>query len=361
MTATSAATAVRFHVSLNVSDLERSVAFYRTLFGREPAKRRADYAKFELDEPPLVLSLEPGRPGGGTLNHAGFRLPDSAALVAVQERLERAGIRTNREEGVECCYARQTKFWVTDPDRTLWEMYVLEEDIDHRGAGQSLEAMLPPSESVKTPVSWEHRLGDPFPDPLPHADGTVDEVYLRGTFNDRLDPAEASRILREVRRVLRPGGQVTVHVLTAERPLPGAPSLPGPAAHVRHVPVENEPLRALEEAGFTAIQFTKLGASPCFRQQGVEMRETMLAGTKPGGSVNGQKRVVLYKGPFQQVCDEAGNVYRRGQRVAVSQQTAEALRQSGPAEAFVIFPAAEPDGRTLNLVGASGSCSGGHP
>jgi catechol 2,3-dioxygenase-like lactoylglutathione lyase family enzyme len=57
--ALSVAPTVRFHLSLNVSDLGRALEFYRTLFGREPAKRRADYAKFELDDPPLVLSLEP--------------------------------------------------------------------------------------------------------------------------------------------------------------------------------------------------------------------------------------------------------------------------------------------------------------
>ncbi len=138
------APAVRFHISLNVANLERSVAFYRVLFGREPAKCRPDYAKFELDDPPLVLSLEPTPPGpGGALNHLGFRMTDSASLVAVQMRLERAGIHTKREEGVECCYARQTKFWVTDPDETLWEIYTLEKDIEHRGAGQTREQMLP--------------------------------------------------------------------------------------------------------------------------------------------------------------------------------------------------------------------------
>jgi len=134
---------VRFHLSLNVADLTRAVAFYRILFGREPAKCRPDYAKFELDDPPLVLSLEPSSPtSGGTLNHLGFRMPDSTTLVAMQERLERGGIRSRREEGVECCYALQTKFWVTDPDQTLWEIYTLDEDLEHRGLGQSREQML---------------------------------------------------------------------------------------------------------------------------------------------------------------------------------------------------------------------------
>ena len=109
-----------------MNDLERSVAFYKILFNVEPAKLRKDYAKFETDEPPLVVSLEPnGRSGGGTLNHVGFRMTDARQLVAAQERLERAGIRSQREEGVECCYAKQTKFWVHDPDNTLWEFYTL--------------------------------------------------------------------------------------------------------------------------------------------------------------------------------------------------------------------------------------------
>ncbi len=77
---------VRFHLSLNVADLNRSVAFFRTLFGMEPAKLRADYAKFEPGDPPLVLSLEPAKEvaTGGALNHLGFRMPEAKSLVAMQ-------------------------------------------------------------------------------------------------------------------------------------------------------------------------------------------------------------------------------------------------------------------------------------
>jgi catechol 2,3-dioxygenase-like lactoylglutathione lyase family enzyme len=140
-----ATSVVKFHASLNVSDLPRAVAFYRALFGHEPAKAYADYAKFEVDEPPLILSLKPQRCGvGGPLNHLGIRLRTVEELKAVQARLEAAGFAPKRQDDVRCCYAHQTKFWVTDPDETLWEVYVLFDDHPTWGEGSKLALMMPP-------------------------------------------------------------------------------------------------------------------------------------------------------------------------------------------------------------------------
>lgn len=273
------ASVVRFHISLNVSNLERSVAFYRTLFNLEPAKHRSDYAKFEPDEPPLVLSLEPnGRPGPGTLNHLGIRLPDAATLVAMQERLERAGIRSQREEGVECCYAKQTKFWATDPDGTLWELYILEEDIDHRGLGQSRESMIDAGGAV-----WEHRMGEPVPDRAAFADDSLDEVRLRGSFNVVLPTAERNRLLAEVRRTLKPNGRLAIHVLTGEREVM-SPGLSGPAARVEFVPTKDGLVELLAAAEFPNVRVTKYGDPPCFVRDGVAMRETHLEVQKGNGT-----------------------------------------------------------------------------
>ena len=61
---------VKFHLSLNVSNLEKFVEFFTALLGEKPAKQRVDYAKFELENPPLVLSLEPHAPGGRGLGHS---------------------------------------------------------------------------------------------------------------------------------------------------------------------------------------------------------------------------------------------------------------------------------------------------
>lgn len=151
---------VKFHVSLNVSDLKKSQRFYAALLGVEPAKAYADYAKFELTSPPLVLSLKPSwAVRGGVLNHLGFRVTNSAQLVEVQRRLETAGFRTARHDGVECCYAHQTKFWASDPDGALWEIYVLHGDIDHKGTSHGLAGMLPPLRALGFVESVRRGLG----------------------------------------------------------------------------------------------------------------------------------------------------------------------------------------------------------
>jgi catechol 2,3-dioxygenase-like lactoylglutathione lyase family enzyme len=331
--------ALRFHISLNVANLERSVAFYRTLFNMEPAKLRGDYAKFEPDDPPLVVSLEPsGRPGAGTLNHLGFRMPDARSLVAMQERLERAGIHSQREEGVECCYAKQTKFWVTDPDATLWEIYTLEGDLEHRGVGQQIDAMLPSKPAAA--ISWEHRLGQPIPERIDHADNSVDEVLLRGTLNVQLPAATQQRLVAEAKRVLRPGGRLFVHVLTAEKPFVGKPDLPGPAAYVQHTPVEDEPVRLVESAGFTNVRMVKFDSKPCFVRQGIGMRELQLEGFKPAQLAANGSLEVLYTGPFDQI-EIGGVALPRGRRTRVPGTLAEQVRAANGAVVVFDSPAGE--------------------
>jgi catechol 2,3-dioxygenase-like lactoylglutathione lyase family enzyme len=332
MSAVATATAVRFHVGLHTADLNRAVRFYRVLFGAEPAKHYDDYAKFEVDRPPLVLALYPSpQEAGGALNHVGLRLPDAAMLVEVQRRLEEHGIPTQRQEGVECCYARQTKFWVTDPDRVLWEIYTLHEDIDHSGFDD------PPVTAAPVPQNvWEHRLTDPWPEHLPHAAGALDEVRLEGSFNARVEPAQIDRLLAEAFRVLRPGGRIAVHALVGDRVFPGIPQLPGLASQVQLVPVQTEPLDALRRAGFGGLFYEKLGDIHCFEVNGVELREMRLLGWKPAGAA-WPTMSVIYKGPLEQVTDEDGIVYRRGETVSIPWAKAERLRLSPVAEQFTFL------------------------
>ena len=318
---------MNFHLSLNCSDIPRSVAFYEKVFGMTATKCRPDYAKFEVADPPLVLSLEPTPPTGrGSLNHVGLRLDDAVTLVDLHRRLEMAGLRSQREEGVECCYAKQTKFWLHDPDGVLWEFYVLEGDIAHRGVGQAPEKVVdnchpePEFVSLAAPAAktWEHSLGQPVALPLPAADGSLSEVRLRGTFNTTAGEAVRDELLAEARRALAPGGRVSLHVLTADRPLASTPDLPGPAAAVKAVPTDADLLASLERAGFADVRLTKFGETPCFRVGGAEMRETMAEAFAPAaGDPAGGTVLVVYRGPFRELTDDAGRVFRRGDRVRV--------------------------------------------
>ena len=332
----------RFHASLNVSDLARSIAFYRVLLGLDPAKQRADYAKFELEEPPLVLSLIPGRPmPGGNFNHVGLRVRDSGELVRIQHRLEAAGVVTQREDGVECCYSKQTKFWVHDPDRTLWEIYVLHEDGGEDDDHPAPAAVHEPSFAKEVPrerVVWQHQLTEPVPARIPHDGNSVHEILLEGTANLKPVVANLDALLAEAFRVLRPGGEVRLHGLAGDAPLPDIPlALPGPAAAVQYVPPFTEPLQALRRAGFVEARFDKLSAKAHFEIDGIGLREVLLVARKPGHRPRAANHAAIYLGPLAQVADDFGNVFPRGERVTLNIHDWQALNNGAAAAQFLFL------------------------
>lgn len=120
------------HISLNVSDVARSVAFYEAFFGVPAHKRRPGYANFDLATPALKLALneaEPGTMGRSRLDHLGIVVGTKAEVDATRARLESSGLVSFDEGDTVCCYARQDKVWVTDPDGNSWEVYVLLDDM----------------------------------------------------------------------------------------------------------------------------------------------------------------------------------------------------------------------------------------
>jgi catechol 2,3-dioxygenase-like lactoylglutathione lyase family enzyme len=120
------------HISLNVSDLSRSIDFYRRFFG-EPAKLKSDYAKFVTRDPEIHLALMPVpvRIGEGALSHLGIRVETSDAVRAWRKTLVERGLPAEAEKREDCCYALQDKFWVSDPDGNRWEIYnVIEDRVD---------------------------------------------------------------------------------------------------------------------------------------------------------------------------------------------------------------------------------------
>lgn len=135
----------RVQLALRVSDLEASVAFYASLFGVQPAKRRPGYANFAVTDPPLKLVLIEGEAGRPTvMDHLGVEVDTAGEVTQATERLSELGLFTAVENDTTCCYAVQDKVWVHGPGSEPWEVYTVKADapdatsihpIDHPDSG----------------------------------------------------------------------------------------------------------------------------------------------------------------------------------------------------------------------------------
>jgi catechol 2,3-dioxygenase-like lactoylglutathione lyase family enzyme len=125
----------RIHIALNVSEIHRSVEFYRHFFGVDPIKYREGYAKFDLQDPPLNISLNEN-PGDTTIQgHLGIQVKSTKVVQDMYENLRNSKFKIITEEGAECCYAVQDKLWVADPDGTRWEIFVTTNPESDQGCG----------------------------------------------------------------------------------------------------------------------------------------------------------------------------------------------------------------------------------
>jgi catechol 2,3-dioxygenase-like lactoylglutathione lyase family enzyme len=118
-----------FHVSIHVKDIPTAVEQYKKMLGLEPAKVKADYAKFEIADPPVIFSLTLGGEPG-TVSHLGIRYPGTGEVASEKVRVKNQGVEMLEQKGATCCYAKADKFWVRDTEGMPWEFYTLLEDVE---------------------------------------------------------------------------------------------------------------------------------------------------------------------------------------------------------------------------------------
>lgn len=130
----------RLHVHVYVSDLERSIQFYKTLFGVEPTVSKNDYAKWILDDPVVnfAISTQSGAQPG--IDHIGIQTSNREDLHVVSERLKGAAVETFDEQATTCCYAISDKSWVEDPSGVRWETFYSYGETTTYGADASRQA-----------------------------------------------------------------------------------------------------------------------------------------------------------------------------------------------------------------------------
>ena len=81
---------LKAHISINVRNVERSIAFYRQMLGIDPSKVRSGYAKFDVTNPPLNLALNevPTLSAAGALSHLGFQVASTDDVLAFAPRVD---------------------------------------------------------------------------------------------------------------------------------------------------------------------------------------------------------------------------------------------------------------------------------
>jgi hypothetical protein len=141
----------RMHLALNASKIDKSIEFYEALFNVKPSKVKPGYAKFEVENPPINLTLnEASQVSGNQINHMGIEIKTSVGIKNQTERFKTLGLETRTEENTTCCFAIQDKVWVNDPDGNSWETFVVFEDSDLRN-DQNIDptCCVPSSETSK--------------------------------------------------------------------------------------------------------------------------------------------------------------------------------------------------------------------
>lgn len=114
------------HVSMAVTDIDRSRQFYSALFGAAPTLDREGYVQWLLDDPRVNFVIEAANDAPG-LSHLGVQVEDAVELEAQFGRVAAAAGPVFDEGETTCCFAHSTKNWTADPDGMRWESFLTHE------------------------------------------------------------------------------------------------------------------------------------------------------------------------------------------------------------------------------------------
>ena len=142
---------MRPHLSLDVRDVPRSVAFYQKVFGVVPQKQTTDYAKFDLSAPALNFSLVSSTGRVSSVDHLGIEVESMDEIAVWKQRLQEQGILEKVEDNVACCFARQDKLWFSDPDGNAWEIFTVHEQLEVAGLLSNTGCCVPTGNRVSNP------------------------------------------------------------------------------------------------------------------------------------------------------------------------------------------------------------------
>jgi ubiquinone/menaquinone biosynthesis C-methylase UbiE len=159
-----------------------------------------------------------------------------------------------------------------------------------------------------------------------------------------------AELFPEMHRALRRGGRVVISDIVADEPVPerlkADPELW--SGCISGAMTEMGFLNAFERAGFYGVEILSRQETPWRTVEGIEFRSvTLRAFRGKEGSCFETNKAVMYRGPWKQVVDDDGHVFKRGERTAVCEKTFQIMMQApyaGQLEAIEPREAVDPAG-----------------
>lgn len=185
-------------------------------------------------------------------------------------------------------------------------------------------------------------------------DASVDLVISNCVLNLVAD-SDKQQLVREIFRVLKPGGRIAISDIVSDRPVP--PSMKQDpdlwSGCLSGAFEESEFAAAFAAAGFSGACYDKWDPQPWRVIEDITFRSVTLTAVKPATfTEQANDRTVMYRGPFAAIIDESGRRFDRGRHETVSPGLQQLLLDSTFGNAFI-------DPTNTAGMEMSGSCCGG--
>lgn len=176
------------------------------------------------------------------------------------------------------------------------------------------------------------------------ASNSVDCVISNCVLN-LVDPQDRVALFSEIHRVLKRGGRAAISDIVSDEDVPPEMQADGHlwSGCISGAWREDLFAKQFEDAGFYGVHIDKYQEEAWQVINGIEFRSvTVMAYKGKEGPCLERNQAVIYKGPFRQIQDDDGHVYRRGERVAVCDKTFLLLMREPYADQFLpILPTEE--------------------
>ncbi|MCA8990941.1 MAG: methyltransferase domain-containing protein [Planctomycetaceae bacterium] len=179
--------------------------------------------------------------------------------------------------------------------------------------------------------------------------GSVDCVVSNCVLN-LVRQQDRRQLFDEVFRVLKPGGRAAISDIVADEDVPLHMQRDGHlwSGCLSGAFREDRFLQAFRDAGFHGVHIAKRQSEPWQTIEGIEFRSvTVLAYKAAGGEEFDLNQAAMYKGPFSDIRDDFGHIFKRGEWTAVGDKTFQLLSRPPYADCFELMSPVEPVSQLL--------------